>query len=101
MEYPDKYLPVDPDFSDRVVKFCNEGLNGKIHFFNEQKEIDDAIGTVLQIQNSKNGEYLLLNTEKRIRLDKIITIFGKPGPSYEAYDRYANVCFTCENLNQI
>ena len=99
MEYQDKYLPVDPDFIDVAKKYCIEKKSGKVHYFSPQQTIEDVKGTATAIFREKHVEYLEIN-ELKIRLDKIITLFGKPGPSYEAYDRFANACLTCEDLGQ-
>lgn len=98
MEYVDKYLPVDPDFSAGVAKKCIEGKNGKIHFFNEKNEVDGVSGTATCLITDNYTKYIQLDNNQKVRLDKIITLFGKPGPAYEQYDRYANTCLTCEKM---
>ena len=99
MEYQDKYLPVDPDFIDEAEKYCLEKKFGKIHYFSALQTIEDVKGTASDLLKESGSEYLVIN-EQKVRLDKIITLFGKPGPSYEAYDRFANACLTCEDLGQ-
>lgn len=98
MEYKDKYLPVDPDFEAEVVKKCHEGKIGKIHFYNKINQINQKEGKAEELFKSGYEKYLQLGTD-RIRLDKIITLFGMPGPAYSIYERYLNSCLTCENLN--
>lgn len=99
MEYQDKYSPVDPEFIDEVVKSCGENKVGKIHFFDSEGELADASGEAMALIEENKAEYIVID-QCKIRLDKVITLFGKPGPSYEEYDRYANACLTCENLGQ-
>ncbi|HCX21631.1 MAG: hypothetical protein CMB80_34525 [Flammeovirgaceae bacterium] len=99
MEYQDKYLPVDLDFTDRVEKKCLERTFGKIHFYNFSEEIDQIEGVITKVTDEK-GIFLVIDHQQRIRLDKIITLHGTPGPAYAIYERHANVCLTCEDLDQ-
>lgn len=98
MTYPDKYLQVDPDFSADAKAVAEGSISGKIHFFNAEGKIDDASGEA-QYERNASGEYLNVQN-KLIRLDKIITLHGRPGPSYALYDSYANACLACEDLGQ-
>lgn len=98
--YQDGYLPVDPDFIDHCVSCVSGGRSGKIHYWNPENEVDDASGKLVSLEKSEKGFFLKLEDGSTVRLDKIITLFGRPGPGYEAYDRYANVCLTCEDLGQ-
>jgi hypothetical protein len=36
-----------------------------------------------------------MEPEMRIRVDRIITVFGKPGAAFDEYDAYANACLSC------
>ncbi|HKG08696.1 MAG TPA: hypothetical protein VKB19_19660 [Pedobacter sp.] len=42
-----------------------------------------------------DGVFILLEPESKIRIDRIITIFGKPGAAYDEYDGYASSCMSC------
>ena len=59
----------------------------------------DASGSDGKVLKEGFEEYILLG-EHKIRLDKVITLFGQPGPAYGLYDSYANACLTCEDLDQ-
>ncbi len=100
MNYKDKYLPVDPDF----IEYCDSQVtlksSGKIHFFNDQHKVDDVKGQLSALNNTSKGYFLELENGDSVRLDKIITLMGKPGPGYAEYDSYANACLTCEDLGQ-
>lgn len=93
------YLPVDLDFIDQCISFAKEKKEGKIHFFNGSGDLDDVVGTSSRVDTRKSGKFFIMN-DQAVRLDTIVTIFGKPGPAYETYDRYANACLTCEDLGQ-
>jgi len=42
-----------------------------------------------------SGLYIVMDPEYKIRIDRIITVFGKPGPAYDEYEAYANQCLSC------
>ncbi len=100
MDYEDSYLPVDPDFMELIDSLIQRKSNGKIHYFNAKGELDDAYGEFLRVSKSQSGEHLVLSKDQYVRLDKIITVLGKPGPAYEEYDRYANACLNCSDEGQ-
>ena len=41
------------------------------------------------------GLFIALNTGSKVRVDRIITLYGKPGAAYDEYDAYANACMDC------
>lgn len=100
MQYKDSYLPIDPNFYEVIQQAKEARKSGKIHFFNPMGEVDDGQGLITSIIQNEQGKFVLLSDRRSIRLDKIITLYGRPGPSYEAYDRYANACLACEDLGQ-
>lgn len=99
MKYVDSYLPVDLDFKDHLKKLISERRAGKVHYFDADSKVEDALGTIQATLGTESGEFLIVG-DNHVRLDKIITVLGKPGPAYDAYARYANVCLTCEDLDQ-
>lgn len=100
MLYSDTYSPIDPDFYDLFDQLIQEKRSGKIFFFNPKKELDEAAGYIQAVLKEPDGQFLKTNNGSKVRLDKIITVFGKPGPAYDEYDSYANACLTCEDLGQ-
>lgn len=94
MEYIDKYLPVDLDFEAGVVKYCHEDKVGKIHFYNDIGQISQSEGKANKLIIKGYEKFIVLN-ESPIRLDKIITLFGHPGPAYHIYENHLNSCLTC------
>lgn len=89
------YLPVPFDFREIIEEQKQSGKDGLIHYFIGVKEIESARGAIVKIIKNEKGEFLHLHGGDTIRLDKIITLYGKPGPSYDAYDAFANACFSC------
>ncbi|MEO9474058.1 MAG: hypothetical protein ABJG41_00935 [Cyclobacteriaceae bacterium] len=101
LKYSDKYLPVDPDFEQKVHLNVKGTQKGKVHYFDYNGSIGLGEGRIESLEKSADGGFIRMSeTEDLIRIDKIITLFGHPGPAYDEYDRYANVCLTCEDLGQ-
>lgn len=100
MTYNDNYSPIDPDFYDIIDRLKQEKRSGKIFFFNPENKLDEIVGEILLVLKTPDGEYLKTCEGTSARLDKVITIYGKPGPAYDEYDRYANACLTCEDIGQ-
>lgn len=91
------YLPVPWEYKEVIDEEIAKQRSGKIFFFNPQGEVDEAIGRVVERSDQKQeGEFILLDTNTRIRIDRIITLFGKIGAAYGEYEAYANVCMDCK-----
>lgn len=93
----DYYTPVDPDFEDKVMQTIQNLKNGKIHFFNANGAVEDAKGKILKMEKRGTGIFIVMDNAVSIRLDQIITLFGFPGPAYEAYSNLAEDCHSCFN----
>jgi len=90
------YSPVVPDFYDIIESVRKKNISIKVHYFGPENELNDANGVMKGITiNSKNEEYLELNSDETVRLDRIITLNGKPGPAFDEYDSYALACLDC------
>jgi hypothetical protein len=65
-------------------------------YFESGTDLEEASGKITGIEkDALNGEYLCFDCGHRIRIDRIITLNGKPGPAYDEYDRYALACLDC------
>lgn len=91
----ESYTPVHYHYYEALEEAKIKGTDSVIHFFIEGTEIESAKGFVSAILKEKDGDYVLLNSNEKIRLDKIITLYGKPGPAYDLYDSFANACMDC------
>ncbi|MFT6868586.1 MAG: hypothetical protein ACJA08_003440 [Cyclobacteriaceae bacterium] len=98
-KYTDKYSPIDPELIEITEKIIQNNKSGKVHYFDFKEGIGMAEGQIKGILKSDEGVFLRVD-EQLVRVDKIITILGRPGAAYDQYDRYANVCLTCEDLGQ-
>lgn len=90
---PHPYIPVSCEFYDEITVFASQRRTGKIHYFKslEEKVLASANGPVNDIVTENKVEYLLTNQDK-IRLDRIVCIFGHPGPAFETYQSFGNSC---------
>lgn len=93
MKTYEAFLPVDPDFYDIVEVFENKHI--KVFYFGVDSTVQESEGPYLGIQKDATGEYLTIKNDKRVRLDRVITINGKVGPAFDEYDGYANACLSC------
>ncbi|MGM0376983.1 MAG: hypothetical protein ACQEQ0_09410 [Bacteroidota bacterium] len=91
-----QYTPIDPDFYQIMDKEIRERDEGKVFFFQSDNNIGQAKGKFKGLHKDKNGEFLILIKNDPVRLDRIITLNGKPGPAYDEYDAYANACLSCQ-----
>ncbi len=98
--YKDSYLPVDPDFVEIVDKAIAANKKGKVHYFDTTGNVNTCEGLLTALTKQDKGTFLEIDKTHRVRLDKIITLLGRPGPAYDTYDRYANACLACEDLGQ-
>ncbi len=100
MDHKESYLAVDPDFIEILHEMVSLRKSGKVHFFNAKGELDDAEGVMNSTVKETAGEFLCLSSNQRIRIDRIITVLGRPGPAYDEYDAYANACLNCSDEGQ-
>ncbi len=89
------FTPVNPVYLD-VIESEKEKAYTKVFYFGTGTDLEEASGKITGIENTpENEEYLCFDSGDRARLDRIITINGKPGPAYDEYDRYALACLDC------
>ncbi|MBX2901653.1 MAG: hypothetical protein KF775_18535 [Cyclobacteriaceae bacterium] len=91
------FTPVSYDYREIIEEAIDQRKSGRIFFFNNDVQLDSADGQIISLTEHKNsGWFIHLEPEHQIRIDRIITIFGKPGPAYDEYDAYANACLDCK-----
>lgn len=93
----DNYLPVPWDFREVLDEVIQEDVSGRIHYFSPEPHVERAEGRIAQLVRENSGEYLLTDKGDKVRLDKIITLFGKPGPAFDDYESYGNACMACRD----
>jgi hypothetical protein len=91
-----KYSPVDPFIYDVIENAKKKNVEIKIHYFGSENELNVANGAIKGVTiNEKHEEFLSLNSGDNVRLDRIITLNGRPGPAFDKYDSYALACLDC------
>jgi hypothetical protein len=90
------YTPVSYDFREVILEKIAASQSGRIFYFNENNVFDSIDGRISKLEEIQSeGYFVTVEQNASIRIDRIITLFGKPGPAYDEYDRYGNVCMEC------
>jgi len=90
------YTPVAYEFREVIGEQIVKKTSGKIFFWSPEETVDDVVGRVVELEE-RNGEgmFIHLDSGARVRIDRIITLFGKPGAAFDEYDAFANQCLAC------
>jgi hypothetical protein len=90
------YTPVQYVYKEIIEEEIVKRTTGKIFYFNSDQVVDSIEGRVIKMEDiNGKGLFITLEPEASLRIDRIITLFGKPGPAYDEYDSYANQCLSC------
>ncbi|WP_256005268.1 hypothetical protein [Pedobacter deserti] len=90
------YMPVAWEYREVIEAEIAKGTSGKIFFFCKSEGICEDSGKVLRLEEvAGKGLFVALDNEHSIRVDRIITLFGKPGAAYDEYYAYGNSCMEC------
>ena len=90
------YTPVSYDFRDVISEQMAKGTAGKVFYWDADQKVEEAIGSILNFMEVPGkGMFITLSSGMSIRIDRIITLFGKPGAAYDEYDSFANQCLSC------
>jgi hypothetical protein len=90
------YTPVSYDVREVIEDQIAKRTQGKIFYWGEGQTVDEQIGRVEKLEEIQGlGMFITLDTGGQIRIDRIITLFGKPGAAYDEYDAFANQCLAC------
>lgn len=90
------YLPVQYVFREMIEEEILKRSTGRIFYFDGAGNIASLDGRIAALKEiDGNGLFIVMDPEGSIRIDRIITVFGKPGAAYDEYDAYANACMDC------
>lgn len=90
-----QFSPVNPDYYDIFYEEQKKEF-GKVFYFGNETEVEEAKGKITGlIKKEAFEEFLVFKSGNEVRIDRIITINGKPGPAYDEYDAYALACLNC------
>lgn len=71
-------------------------MSGKIFYFNSEAKLDCVEGLILNIIENTEGKFISVVPAGIVRVDRIITLYGKPFAAYDEYDSFANACLDCK-----
>jgi hypothetical protein len=90
------YTPVQYVHKEVIEEEITKQTSGKIFFFLKDSVVESAEGRIIKmVEIAGEGVFITMDPEVSIRIDRIITVFGKPAAAYEEYDAYANACLSC------
>lgn len=90
------YTPVDYIYREVIAEELAKNTLGKVFYFSGTGEVESAEGRILHCEEIPGkGIFMQLDNNEYIRIDRIITLFGKPGAAYDEYDAFANACMNC------
>jgi hypothetical protein len=68
----------------------------KVFYFGTGSDVEEVKGKITGlVKTDAFEEYLAFDSGDKVRVDRIITVNGKPGPAYDEYDAYALACLNC------
>jgi hypothetical protein len=90
------YTPVPYDFRETIEEAIAKRSSGKVFYWNENQKVDEQAGKVDRLEDIPGkGMFITMDSGAQIRIDRIITLFGKPGAAFDEYDAFANQCLSC------
>ncbi len=86
---------VDPVYDEIFIREQKKD-DSKVIYFGKGVELEEAKGKITgTFRNDLNEEYLRFDTKQEVRIDRIISINGIPGPAYDEYNNYGMACLDC------
>jgi hypothetical protein len=96
MKMENSYSPVEYVYREVIEEEIAKSTNGKVFYFNGEQVVDSVEGRIIKMEEiDGKGLFITLDPEACIRIDRIITLFGKPGAAFDEYDDYPNQCLSC------
>lgn len=89
------YTAVAWEYKEVIKQQMALDATGKVFFFGRNGELGEGKGRILKLEETERGLFILMEDLTEIRVDRIITLFGKLGAAYDEYDAYANACMDC------
>ena len=89
------FTPVPYEFREMLSEELDKQRSGKVFYFDGQNRLECAEGKLIRLTEEASGMFLLFDNGHQIRIDRIITLLGRPGPAYTEYDALGNTCMEC------
>lgn len=91
------YSPVQYVYREIIEEEITKQSQGKVFYFCDDKTVGSVEGTITKMEEiSGKGLFIVVDPDAHIRIDRIITLFGKPGAAFDEYDAYGNTCLDCK-----
>ncbi len=90
------FIFVDPIYDEIFAREQAKDISRVIYFGkgSDLEEVKDKISG--NQKNDLNEEYMVFASGERVRIDRIISINGIPGPAFQEYDNYGMACLECQ-----
>ncbi len=90
-----EYSFIRPEYDELFAREQQKDLS-KVFYFEKGTILEEANGKITGIWRSpENEDFMVFEAGDKVRVDRIITINGKPGPAYDEYDRFGLACLDC------
>lgn len=90
------YTPVQYVHKEIIEEAILKQTAGKVFYFLNGNVLESAEGKIIKMEDLPGeGVFVTMVPEAHIRIDRIITLFGKPAAAFDEYDAYANACMDC------
>ena len=90
------YTPVQYEFRETIQELIEQKRSGKVFYFAAKATVESAEGELISLDEIPGeGLFITLEPHSKIRIDRIITLFGKPGAAFDEYDAFGNSCMEC------
>jgi hypothetical protein len=90
------YSPVQYVYREAIEEEIARLTAGRVFYFDESNQLTDADGRVVRMEERVgDGIFIIMDNLHEIRIDRIITLFGKPGAAYDEYSAYGDACMDC------
>jgi hypothetical protein len=90
------YSPVQYVYREIIEEEMEKQTEGKVFYFDDANQVNSFEGKVIALEDiAGKGLFIIMKPEERIRIDRIITLYGKPGAAFDEYDSYGNQCLSC------
>lgn len=91
------YTPVAYEYREIIEEQIAKKASGKVFFWAGEMKVDEVAGSPVKLEEVVDkGMFVTFDNGAQVRIDRIITFFGKPGAGFDEYDSYANQCLSCQ-----
>ena len=90
------FTPVPYEFREVIEEQISLKTSGKIFYFTGPLQLDEAQGSIISLEERQDGMFINLDSGDSVRIDRVVTLFGKPGAALDEYDALGRTCMECD-----